>query len=117
MSYPPLHLFTRQAYEDVEIEGVTIPAGAEVAALLASAGRDPAAVEAPDRFDPARAPAAHAAFGGGIHFCVGAPLARLEMEVALERLFARHPDLRLDGTPEYAPIYHFHGLAALPVRS
>ncbi|MGR3541967.1 MAG: cytochrome P450 [Hasllibacter sp.] len=112
---PPLHLFTRHAYEDVVIEGVPLPAGTEIAALLASAGRDPAAHADPDGFDAARAPAPHAAFGGGIHFCVGAPLARLEMEVALERLFARRPGLRLAAPPRYAPIYHFHGLAALRV--
>ncbi|WP_106160174.1 cytochrome P450 [Hasllibacter halocynthiae] len=113
---PPLHLFTRQTYEDVVVEGIAIPAGTEVAALLASAGRDPAAHDGPDGFDPERAPKANAAFGGGIHFCVGAPLARLEIEVALERLFARRPALRLAGEARYAPIYHFHGLAALPVR-
>ena len=112
---PPLHLFTRFAYEDVEIAGIRIRAGTEVGALLASAGRDPAVHADPDTFDPNRPGKAHAAFGAGIHFCVGAPLARLEMRVALERLFARRPDLRLTKTPRYAPVYHFHGLKRLMV--
>ena len=112
---PPLHVFTRWAYADVEIAGVTIPAGAQVGCLLASAGRDPAAHSAPGRFDPGRAPAPHAAFGGGIHFCVGAPLARLEMEVALRVLWAERPRLRLAEPPRYAPIYHFRGLERLMV--
>ena len=113
---PPLHVFTRWAYEDVDMGGVTIRAGEQVGCLLASAGRDPAAHAAPDRFDPGREPRAHAAFGGGIHFCVGAPLARLEMQVALGTLFERCPDLRLAARPRYAPIYHFRGLEALTVR-
>ncbi len=112
---PPLHVFTRWAYEDVEIGGVRLPAGAQVGCLLASAGRDPEAHAAPDRFDPARAPAPHAAFGGGIHFCVGAPLARLEMQVALRVLWEDRPDLRLAAPPRYAPIYHFRGLDRLLV--
>jgi cytochrome P450 len=55
------------------------------------------------------------AFGAGLHFCVGAPLARLEIEIALRVLIARCPDLRLAAPPRYAPIYHFHGLEALRV--
>ena len=110
---PPLHLFTRFAYEDLEIAGNRIPAGTEVGALLGSAGRDGAAHAAPDRFDPARPARLHAAFGAGIHFCVGAPLARLEMRVALERLFARCPGIALAEAPRYAPVYHFHGLESL----
>ena len=114
---PPLHVFTRWAYEDVELAGATIRAGEQVGCLLASAGRDPAAHAAPERFDPARAPKAHAAFGGGIHFCVGAPLARLEMAVALRVLWERRPGLRLAEPPRYAPIYHFRGLERLMVEA
>ena len=114
---PPLHVFTRWAYEDVECCGETLRAGEQVGCLLASAGRDPAAHADPDRFDPTRAPGAHAAFGGGIHFCVGAPLARLEMEIALRVLWDRRPGLRLAAPPRYAPIYHFRGLERLLVTT
>lgn len=114
---PPLHLFTRWTYEDVEIAGHHLPKGTEIGALLASAGRDGRVYPEPDRFDPARKAPPHLAFGAGIHFCVGAPLARLELRVALQRLFARCPDLALSGTPHYAGKYHFHGLARLDVTA
>ena len=113
---PPLHLFTRIAYEDVEVMGRRIAAGTEVACLLAAANRDPGAWPEPHRFDPARPVKAHNAFGAGLHFCLGAPLARLEMRVALRVLFSRRPGLRLAAPPAYADSYHFHGLTALPVE-
>ena len=112
---PPLHLFTRWAKKDCEILGHRLAAGDQVGCLLASAGRDPAAHDRPDAFDPARGPRPHAALGAGIHFCVGAPLARLEMRIALPALFARCPGLRLAETPRYAPTWHFHGLERLMV--
>ncbi|HMO09565.1 MAG TPA: cytochrome P450 [Paracoccaceae bacterium] len=110
---PPLHLFTRWAYADVEVMGRTIPAGTEVALLLAAANRDPAAWADPHRFDPFRPARPNLSFGAGLHFCVGAPLARLELHVALPVLFSRLPRLRLAAPPEYANLYHFHGLTAL----
>ena len=112
---PPLHLFTRWAKEEVEILGHRFAKGDQVGCLLASAGRDPAAHEHADVFDPARLPRPHAAFGAGIHFCVGAPLARLELRAAFRLLFARCPDLALAAEPRYAPTYHFHGLERLMV--
>jgi cytochrome P450 len=110
---PPLHVFTRWAYEDVEVMGHTIPAGTEVAVLLGAANRDPAVWANPGRFHPARPEKPNLAFGAGLHFCVGAPLARLELQVALPILFARCPSLRLAAPPEYADVYHFHGLRGL----
>lgn len=110
---PPLHLFTRWAYHDVEVMGHTIPAGTEVALLLAAANRDPQVWADPNRFDPLRPARPNLAFGAGLHFCVGAPLARLELRLALPILFDRLPGLRLAAPPEYANLYHFHGLAAL----
>jgi cytochrome P450 len=112
---PPLHLFTRQVYAEVEIAGHRFAPGDEVACLLAAAGRDPALVAEPHRFSPGRPAAPHLAFGAGLHFCVGAPLARLELQLALPVLFARRPGLRLARPPAYADLYHFHGLASLPV--
>lgn len=112
---PPLHLFTRHCYEDVTLFGHDFRRGDEVGLLLASANRDASAYPDPDRFDPARSGPANAAFGAGLHFCVGAPLARLELQIALPRLFRRCPGLHLTGRPRYAPIYHFHGLERLMV--
>ncbi|SIS71085.1 Cytochrome P450 [Roseivivax lentus] len=112
---PPLHLFTRIAYEEVTLFGHRFRRGDEVGLLLASAGRDGALGPDPDRFDPGRAPARHLAFGGGLHFCVGAPLARLEMQIALPILFARMPGLTLAAPPRYGDTYHFHGLERLIV--
>ena len=110
---PPLHLFTRWVYEPCTLFGHAFATGDRIGLLLAAAGRDPAVFPEPARFDPARAPGPHLAFGAGLHFCVGAPLARLELEIALETLFRRRPRLALAEPPRYAPIYHFHGLDAL----
>ncbi|MFV2034344.1 MAG: cytochrome P450, partial [Halocynthiibacter sp.] len=112
---PPLHLFTRWAYEDSEIFGHKISAGDEVGLLLASANRDGAQWRNPARFDVGRAIKPNASFGAGVHFCVGAPLARLELATALPILFARLPGLRLADAPKYANLYHFRGLEALNV--
>ena len=68
-------------------------------------------------FNPARALHPHASFGAGLHFCVGAPLARLELNIALPILFQRLPNLRLAAAPEYADAYHFHGLKSLMLRA
>jgi cytochrome P450 len=112
----PLHLFTRYALEDVDYGGVFLRQGDKIGLLLGAANRDPERFPDPDHIDASRSPNPHVAFGGGIHFCVGAPLARLEMEVALPILFQRLPRLRLAERPRYRDSYHFHGLAALPVE-
>jgi unspecific monooxygenase len=112
---PPLHLFTRTAFDDINLGDTVLPRGAQVALILGAAGRDPAVFEGPDRFDPFRAPRPHAAFGAGLHFCLGAPLARLEMQIALQKLFARFPDMQMAGKPRYADSYHFHGLTQLEI--
>ncbi|MGI5122687.1 cytochrome P450 family protein [Marinactinospora thermotolerans] len=85
---------------DVEIGGVGIPAGDPILLAYSAANRDPAAWDAPDRFDVTRAGRGHLAFGHGVHMCLGAPLARLELGEALPALFHRFPDLRLEGTDE-----------------
>ena len=112
---PPLHLFTRWCYEDVTLLGHDFRRGDQVGLLLGSAGRDSAVYPDADRFDPARRAPLHHAFGAGLHFCVGAPLARLELQIALPRLLARKPGLHLEERPSYADIYHFHGLEQLKV--
>jgi cytochrome P450 len=117
---PPLHLFTRYAKEDCEVLGHRFARGDRVGLLLAAANRDPAAYADPARFDPARFEAARPpalSFGAGIHFCLGAPLARLEIAAGLRALATRAPGLSPAGPARFAPIYHFHGLAALPVAA
>ncbi|MCV2869848.1 cytochrome P450 [Defluviimonas sp. WL0002] len=113
---PPLHLFTRWAYEDVELAGHTFRRGDQVGCLLAAANRDPAAWDEPGRFNPARPVRANLSFGAGLHFCVGAPLARMELQIALPILFDRCPGLTFAAPPRYANLYHFHGLESLVVR-
>ncbi|SFR53980.1 cytochrome P450 [Litoreibacter janthinus] len=112
---PPLHMFTRYAMEDVDAFGHAFKKGEQVGLLLGAANRDPEVYADPDRFDPSRPMPAHTSFGAGLHFCVGAPLARLELSIALKALFDRCPNLKLVGTPDYATNYHFHGLTRLLV--
>jgi cytochrome P450 len=112
----PLHLFTRYALEDVEIAGLRLARGEKIGLLLGAANRDPQRFPDPDVFDPARDPNPHVAFGAGVHFCLGAPLARLEMAIALPILFARLPGLRLAEKPRHRDAYHFHGLESLRVE-
>lgn len=110
---PPLHMFTRTAYEDIQIGDDILKRGSEIGLMLGAAGRDPALYAAPHTFDPYRTAKPHAAFGGGLHFCVGAPLARLEIQVALPALFQHMPNMKLAAPPRYAPTYHFHNLSEL----
>ena len=113
---PALHLFTRWVYEDVEISGQMFRRGDEVGCLLAAANRDPQLWDTPNRFRPDRPARVNLTFGAGLHFCVGAPLARLELQTALPLIFARRPGLSLAEPPRYANLYHFHGLERLLVR-
>jgi cytochrome P450 len=112
----PLHMFTRYALEDLEWNGLKFKKGEVIGLLLGAANRDPARFPEPERFLPERANAStNVSFGAGIHFCIGAPLARLEMEVALPLLFGRFPKLHLAEPPRYRDAYHFHGLERLKV--
>ena len=113
---PPLHMFTRHVYEDMDFAGVPLERGQVIGLSLGAAARDPGRFERPADFWPERPDAGHVSFGAGAHFCLGAPLARLEMQVALPILFDRLPKLRLIGTPRYADRYHFRGLEALQAR-
>ncbi|GHO50611.1 hypothetical protein KSX_87740 [Ktedonospora formicarum] len=96
---PPVQFRTRTTLTDVPIAGVTIPQGASVALLLAAGSRDPARFADPDRFWPERDDNEHLGFGGGDHYCVGAPLARLEAVTALKALARRLEAPRLDADP------------------
>jgi cytochrome P450 len=106
--------------EDVTISGVTIPAGETVLLSLAAAHRDPHRFTDPDRFDIDRDTTGHLALGHGIHYCLGAPLARMETEIALSALFDRFPDMALDvpqGELQWRPSMRSRGLLSLPVRT
>jgi unspecific monooxygenase len=112
---PPLHMFQRFVYEDVEIEGQALKRGQTVGCLLGSACRDDAVWPDGNQFDPFRARRPHLAFGSGIHVCIGANLARLELQIALPAIFSRCPDLHVVSPPTLSDRYHFHGLEALMV--
>jgi cytochrome P450 len=111
----PLQWMYRIARREVDLHGTAVPAGAMVLAVIGSANRDPAAFPDPDRFDIARDPNPHLAFGHGPHFCLGAPLARLEARIALADLLARADEIIL-GPWEPRPGSHVLGPAHLPFR-
>jgi cytochrome P450 len=112
-----LQLFERTATTDVDIAGTTIPAGHKVAALLGAANRDPAVFADPDRFDVRRTPNAHLSFGAGIHFCLGAPLARIEVAAVLGALRRHLPGIALAQVPQRRPEFVIRGLTALEVSA
>jgi cytochrome P450 len=112
---PPVQLVMRVAGDDMAIGGVDVPKGDSMLLLVAAAGRDPLVAQRPDVFDPDRESIRHLGFGKGPHFCLGAPLARLEAAVALSAVTARFPDARLAGEAVYKPNVTLRGLASLPV--
>jgi hypothetical protein len=112
---PPVQLVGRMAAEEMTIGGVTVPKGDTMMLLLAAAHRDPAAFDHPDTFDPSREGIRHLAFGHGVHFCLGAPLARLEARIALTAVTARFPHAKLAGDPVYKPNVTLRGMASLRV--
>jgi cytochrome P450 len=113
----PLQLFERWVLEDVEICGVRVPKGAELGLLFGSANRDPSAFENPDAFDIARDPNPHVSFGAGIHFCLGAALARLEAQILFESTLRRFPNFQLIAEPVWKHGYVIRGLQSLLVRA
>jgi cytochrome P450 len=115
---PPLQLFERWVLEDgVEIAGASIPRGAKITMLFGAANRDPRVFPDPDRFDVARPNAAeHIGFGGGIHVCIGAPLARVELEASLRALVEHCPSLELAEEPRRTPAFVIWGLERVDVK-
>jgi cytochrome P450 len=113
----PVQLVSRVAYEPVELGGVTVDAGERVVAYLGAGNRDPERFADPDRLDLARGDCAPLSFGGGIHYCLGAPLARLEAQVAFPALLRRFPHIELAGTPERRDSLAIRGFVRLPVRT
>lgn len=111
----PLHLFERTATADVEIGGVTIKEGQKIASLLGSANRDENVFKAPTEMDITRDPNPQIGFGAGIHFCIGAPLARMEMTTSLPKLFEKYPNLKLAGEPVRRPGFVLRGYESITV--
>jgi cytochrome P450 len=111
----PLQLFERTAVADTPIADVVVVAGSKIAALLGAANRDPAVFAEPDRFDVARTDNPHLGFGVGIHFCVGAPLARVELQASLATLLRRFPSLSLAAPPHRRPEFVIRGVQSLLV--
>lgn len=111
----PLQLFERTATTPTEISGVTIPAGAKIAALLGSANRDSLVFDNPEKINLERNPNNHISFGGGIHFCLGAPLARLELSTSLPALFERFPTIQMTDKPELRETFVLRGYSEIQV--
>jgi unspecific monooxygenase len=112
-----LQLFERTATADVPIGDVTVEKGQKIAALLGAANRDPAVFEDADTFLPDRDPNPHLAFGAGVHFCLGAPLARMELAESLALLWVRMPGLHLDGEPTSRGTFVLRGYTAVRVAA
>ncbi|MEM7800656.1 MAG: cytochrome P450 [Chloroflexota bacterium] len=113
----PLHVFDRYVLKDFEYKGRGFKQGEKILLVLGAANRDPAVFEDPDRLDIGRKRNPHVSLGGGIHYCLGAPLARLELETSLSILIERLPDLSLVEEPVFQNSYHFHGLERLILTS
>jgi cytochrome P450 len=111
----PLQLFERTATEDVEVGGNTVEKGQKIAALLGSANHDPAVFADPETLDVGRAENPHVSFGAGVHFCIGASLARVELQASFGALLDRTSSLELGGEPVRRTEFVIRGLAELPV--
>ncbi|MFF4416516.1 cytochrome P450 [Streptosporangium sp. NPDC001559] len=112
----PLQMFERWVLEDISVGGVDIPRGAEVALLFGSANRDPEVFADPDLLDLGRTENPHISFGAGIHFCLGAPLARIELAESFGALLRLAPRMELAAEPTWNPGYVIRGLTALEAR-
>lgn len=115
---PPVDITARIASGDLDVGGCPMHAGQAITVSLRGANRDPEVFDDPHSFDVTRKHKPHVAFGGGAHICIGAPLARLEAQVALLRLFERFPNLKLadpTATPEWRTLPFFRGMERLPV--
>ena len=113
----PLHMFERTATADTEIGGVAVKEGQKIAALIGSANRDETVFSSPDLMDLTRDPNPHIGFGAGIHFCIGAPLARLEMSVSLPALWEKYPDMQLAGDAVRRPTFVLRGYESVAISA
>ena len=109
----PLHMFTRYCKNEVTLYGRHFNAGEKIGLLLAAANRDPKHFEQPEKFNPFVKRKVNLALGAGLHFCLGAHLARLELEIALKALIKKFPQMKISKTPAYQDNFHFYGLKEL----
>ncbi|WP_330282969.1 cytochrome P450 [Streptomyces sp. NBC_00588] len=112
----PLQLFERWVLDEIEIAGTTIPRGAEIAMLFGSANHDPEVFRDPGRLDLTRRDNPHISFSAGIHYCIGAPLARIELAASMTALLQKAPGLRLTAEPKRKPNFVIWGLEGLSVE-
>ncbi|MER6348201.1 cytochrome P450 [Streptomyces sp. NPDC001595] len=112
----PLQLFERWVLDEIEIDGTTVPRGAELALLFGSANHDPAVFADPERLDLTREDNPHISFSAGIHYCIGAPLARIELAASMRALLERAPTLALAAEPARKPNFVIRGLEGLSVE-
>ncbi|MFD6425869.1 cytochrome P450, partial [Streptomyces sp. NPDC060198] len=112
----PLQMFERWVLDDIEIGGTVVPRGSEVALLFGSANRDPERFTDPDTLDLTRPDNPHTTFGAGIHYCLGAPLARIELAASFGELLRKAPEMRLVEEPQWHPGYVIRGLKELRVE-
>ena len=115
----PVQVDGRKVFEDVDVDGLRVEAGSEFVTLLGSANRDPRVYDDPERFDIGRVAQAPMSFGAGIHYCLGAALARAEGQVVFDRMLERFPVIEPDWgdtRPAYRDSIVLHGLESLPVR-
>ncbi|MGW6795095.1 cytochrome P450 [Streptomyces chartreusis] len=112
----PLQLFERWVLDEIEIDGTTIPRGAEIAMLFGSANHDPEVFEAPAALDLTRKDNPHISFSAGIHYCIGAPLARIELAASMSALLDQAPTLRATADPDRKPNFVIRGLEGLSVE-
>ncbi|MCD9875157.1 cytochrome P450 [Streptomyces guryensis] len=112
----PLQLFERWVLDEIEIDGTVIPRGAEIAMLFGSANHDPEVFQTPGKLDLTRTDNPHISFSAGIHYCIGAPLARIELAASMTALLERAPTLHLAAEPERKPNFVIRGLEGLQVE-
>jgi cytochrome P450 len=112
----PVQLTARNAKEDIEVAGVTVRKGEQVVVLLGAGNRDPEQFDDPDRLDITRDKPQVVSFGAGVHFCLGAPLARLEAQIAFTQLLQRFPNIELAEEPEWRNTLTLHGMNSMKVR-
>lgn len=111
----PLQLFRRWVLQDMTVNGIDLKQGSEVALMFGAANHDPQVFENPEVLDLQRDPNPHISFGGGVHYCLGAPLARMELQIAFTTLFRRFPIMKPLQNPDYHPSYVIRGLQSLRV--
>jgi len=112
----PVQLTARTALEDIDVAGVTVKKGQQVVVLLGAGNRDPEQFADPDKLDITRPKPQVVSFGAGVHFCLGAPLARLEAQIAFTELLKRFPDMELAAEPEWRNTLTLHGMNSLKVK-